>query len=114
MSMSERTYADSEKGDMALQETSASVESASYSQKDSRRLVWRQDIRIVPLACLVYLLCYLDVSMSHSHGVFCSEILDIFARTSVPISGMRGSLQQTGAILWRRTCPSQPISTMQR
>ncbi|EIN14540.1 MFS general substrate transporter [Punctularia strigosozonata HHB-11173 SS5] len=62
MTASGPTYADFEKGDFVLKESCSSNEAASYSEQDSRRLVWRQDVRIIPLACVVYLLCYLDRS----------------------------------------------------
>lgn len=47
----------------AAQDTSNSPEAApAYDTAAEKALVWKQDLRIVPLSAFIYLLCYLDRS----------------------------------------------------
>jgi hypothetical protein len=41
---------------------------ASYRSPQEKALVWKQDLRIVPLCAAIYLLCYLDRSNIGKHG----------------------------------------------
>jgi hypothetical protein len=43
------------------------------STEENRRLVWKQDLRIVPLAAFIYLLCFLDRSNIGNAKIMNSE-----------------------------------------
>ena len=46
-----------------VQDSSNSLEGApAYDTAAEKALVWKQDLRIVPLSAFIYLLCYLDLS----------------------------------------------------
>lgn len=45
-----------------LQTGSLSVDDSNHDQAAEKALVWKQDLRIVPLSAFIYLLCYLDRS----------------------------------------------------
>jgi hypothetical protein len=48
-----------------VSDSSAALE---YSERE-KALVWKQDLRVVPLAAFIYLLCYLDRSNIGKFGV---------------------------------------------
>lgn len=46
-----------------VQDSSNNLEGApAYDTAAEKALVWKQDLRIVPLSAFIYLLCYLDRS----------------------------------------------------
>ncbi|KAF1961256.1 MFS general substrate transporter [Byssothecium circinans] len=53
---------DVEAGEKVKEEYTETREEASFDSEAVRKLVWKQDLRIVPLAAGIYLLCFLDRS----------------------------------------------------
>jgi hypothetical protein len=49
-----------------VSDNSAAIE---YSDRE-KALVWKQDLRVVPLAAFIYLLCYLDRSNIGTFSAF--------------------------------------------
>lgn len=61
--MSEKTKQDTVRDvDIETSLESSTFDPTFINQVSERKLVWKQDLRIIPLTAGIYLLCYLDRS----------------------------------------------------
>lgn len=47
---------------LTLWQNASSIDHQRFSIEDEKKLVRKQDLRLIPLAAFIYLLCYLDRS----------------------------------------------------